>query len=173
VPTFKKINKRVPFFWVTATQPAGTVCIQVVNPPLQFARKGFSRAMLKAAGYEEVAVVHEQLGNSRLMGDADMRTPCADCIVAYVQAPDEELILRQQPQLWEREQEQRLDARQCGRQLQQERILHAQQKETRIDPGAAAGSLGSTAEAASPATATTAATADAAAGLIFFLARLR
>jgi hypothetical protein len=147
-------ERRVPVSWAAVAQPAGTVCIKVVNPPLQFARQGFTRAMLMAAGYDEVAVVHEQLGHSRLMGDADMRFPCADCIVAYVRAPEDDLILchlpdtfvvadrpglpcsiyvdgrtAQQPQLWEQEQEQRLQARQCGRQLQQERILCEQQQE--------------------------------------------
>lgn len=147
-------SRRVPVTWAAATQPADTVRIVFMNPPLQFARQGFTRTVLAAAGYDDLEVVHEQLGFSRLVGDATMRVPCADSIVAYVRAADRDLILRQlpdafecgdgrhvpttifvegrsaqQPQKWQQEQQQRLRTKQRGRALQQERVLYAQQQE--------------------------------------------
>lgn len=146
--------RRVPVSWAAAAQPADAVRIVFMNPPLQFARQGFTRTVLAAAGYDDLDVVHEQLGFSRLVGDAAMRVPCADSIVAYVRAADGDLILRQlpdafecgdgrhvpttifvegrtaqQPQLWQHEQQRRLRTKQRGRALQQERVLHTQQQE--------------------------------------------
>jgi hypothetical protein len=146
--------RRVPVTWAAAAQPADTVRIVFMNPPLQFVRQGFTRTVLAAAGYDDVEVPHEQLGFSRLVGDAAMRVPCADSIVAYVRAADSDLILQQlpdafecgdgrhvpttifvegrsaqQPQKWQQEQQQRLRTKQRGRALQQERVLHAQQQE--------------------------------------------
>lgn len=145
---------RVPVSWAAAAQPADTVRVLVMNPPLQFARQGFTQCLLTAAGYEGLQVMHEQLGHSRVSGDAAMRIPCADSILAYVQAPEDDPILcqlpdifqvtdrpglpctvyvdgrtAQQPQLWQQEQQQQSRVRQRGRQLQQERILCMQQQE--------------------------------------------
>jgi hypothetical protein len=57
--------------------------------------------VLAAAGYDNIAVVHEQLGYSRLSGDAAMRIPCADSIVAFVAAEDNDLVLRNLPDSFE------------------------------------------------------------------------
>ena len=147
-------SRRVPVSWAAAAQPAETVRIVFMNPPLQFARQGFTRTVLAAAGYDDLEIVHEQLGFSRLVGDAAMRVPCVDSVVAFVRAADSDLILRQlpdafecgdgrhvpttifvegrstqQPHKWQQEQQQRLRTKQRGRALQQERVLHAQQQE--------------------------------------------
>jgi hypothetical protein len=71
------------------------------NPLLQYARRGFTMAVLTAAGYRHITVVHEQLGGSRLFGNAPLRIPCADTIVAYVAAEESDLILRQLPDAFE------------------------------------------------------------------------
>jgi hypothetical protein len=149
---------KVPVQWAAAAHPAGAVELLFMNPPSQFARKGFTSTVLAAAGYSasECKVLHEQLGYSRIMGNAAARIPCADAIIAYVEAPEDDLILRhlpdsfvvldrlaggsasttsifvqgrtaQQPHKWTAEQEQQQRVRQKGRALLQERILLKQQ----------------------------------------------
>lgn len=137
-------TRRIPVTWAAAPQPPDSVKVTVSNPPLQFARQGFTECLLAAAGYDGLQVVHEQLGNSRVSGDAAMRIPCADSIVIYVRAPEEDLILcrmpdtfevmdrpglpasifvdgrtAKQPQLWQKEQQDQLLVRQRGQQLLQ------------------------------------------------------
>lgn len=131
---------RVPVSWSPARQPADTVRVVFAEPPLGLANWGFIGTVLAAAGYD-YSVVHEQLGHNSLLGDAvAVRVPNANYIVAYVAAPEDDLVLinlpdafevagrpgksctisvdgrtAQQPQKWQQEQVALLTCRQRGR----------------------------------------------------------
>jgi hypothetical protein len=84
---------RVPVQWAAAIPPARAVEVKFMNPPAQFARQGFTSTVLAAAGYpaSEYKVLYEHLGHSRILGNVPLRIPCADSIIAYVQAPEDDV----------------------------------------------------------------------------------
>ena len=86
----------VPVSWAPAMPPAGSIVVIVQNMPLQYARKGYMTALLRAAGQEGI-VVCEFLGGSTWMGYAALSCPAADSLVAWVVPPPHDRLLTKLP----------------------------------------------------------------------------
>ena len=89
---------KVPARWGTSLQPAGTVQLTLTQPPLPFARQGYTATLLLAAGYEDFDVVAEFRGHSSLVGDAAVAGSPVDAIVAWVVPPPGDELLVHLPE---------------------------------------------------------------------------